>query len=105
MLYNSMVRWFNSRGQEGLQRVINWAQETTGCLLTPLDDITRSLCFSRVREILRDDSHPAQCLFSLLPLGRRYRSRASQPKRFKNSFYPWAVLNTTTITPCIHGNI
>uniref|UniRef100_A0A2D4KJI5 Alkylated DNA repair protein AlkB homologue 8 N-terminal domain-containing protein n=1 Tax=Micrurus paraensis TaxID=1970185 RepID=A0A2D4KJI5_9SAUR len=74
-----------------LQRGVSTAQNIVGCSLIPLDDIARARCLRRVRKILRDDSHPGQHFFTLLPLGRRYRSIASHTNRLKNSFYPWAV--------------
>ncbi|KAJ7345575.1 hypothetical protein JRQ81_001525, partial [Phrynocephalus forsythii] len=50
-----------------LQRVVNTAQNIMGCPLSPLDDIARDRCLRRARKIIRDDSHPGQHLFTLLP--------------------------------------
>ena len=77
--------------RKSLQRVVKTANDIMGCPLSPLDVITGDLCLRRARNILRDDSHPGQHLFNILPSGKRYRSMISRTNRLKNCFYLCAM--------------
>ncbi|KAI3371809.1 hypothetical protein L3Q82_024355 [Scortum barcoo] len=56
-----------------------------------IEDIYRKRCLKRAGKIIKDSSHPAHRLFTLLPSGKRYRSARTKTTRFLNSFFPTAV--------------
>lgn len=82
------------------QSVVKAAQRIIGCPLPSLSEIYNSRCLSRAKKILKDSTHPSFHLFSMLPSGRRYRSIRVRTNRFKNSFFPRAIItlnsNSTT---------
>ncbi|TWW59001.1 hypothetical protein D4764_06G0005310 [Takifugu flavidus] len=76
---------------KALQRVVKTAQRITRTTLPAIGDVQRKRCLHRARSILKDSSHPAHRLFSLLPSGRRYRTLRTRTSRLRNSFFPRAV--------------
>ena len=87
--------WYSSctmAQRKKLQRVINTAQEIVGCPLTTLEELYNSRRLKKTQSIIKDTSHPGHSLFELLPSGRRFRSIKSGTSRFRNSFYPTAVV-------------
>ncbi|KAI5085956.1 gastrula zinc finger protein XlCGF28.1-like, partial [Silurus meridionalis] len=77
--------------RKALQRVVKTAQHITGTPLPAMEDIQKKRCLRRARSILKDSSHPAHRLFTLLPSGRRFRCLRTRTSRLKNSFFPRAV--------------
>ncbi|KAI5619394.1 gastrula zinc finger protein XlCGF28.1-like [Silurus asotus] len=69
--------WYGSCSaaeRKALQRVVKTAQRITGTSLPAMKDIQKKRCLRRARSILKDSSHSAHRLFTLLPSGRRYSS-------------------------------
>ncbi|KAM9771026.1 uncharacterized protein ACBT44_011437 [Syngnathus typhle] len=56
-----------------------------------LKDIYTTHLTRKATTIVSDVSHPAHCLFELLPSGKRYRSLRSRTTRLSNSFILQAV--------------
>ena len=86
-LGHSCFRIYNAKHTH--QRVSNTAQKIkiTACSLPYLENIARSCYLRRANNILKDSSHPAHHLFTLLPSGRRYRSSRARTTRLKDSFF------------------
>ena len=95
LLTYAITVWYSScteAEKKRLQRVVRTAEKIIGCPLPSLLDIYNSRCLSRAQNIVKDTSHPGHHLFDLLPSGRRYRSLRSRTNRFRDSFYPRAVV-------------
>uniref|UniRef100_A0A1A8H0B6 Alkylated DNA repair protein AlkB homologue 8 N-terminal domain-containing protein n=1 Tax=Nothobranchius korthausae TaxID=1143690 RepID=A0A1A8H0B6_9TELE len=75
-----------------LQRVIHSAQRIIGCSLPSLEDLACPRYLSRAFNIIKDKFHPGNHLFQLLPSGRRYRSQRTRTNRFRDSFFPRAIV-------------
>ncbi|KAI3354714.1 hypothetical protein L3Q82_019205, partial [Scortum barcoo] len=71
--------------------LVKAAQRIAGAPLPSIEDIYRKRCLKRAGKIIKDSSHPAHRLFTLLPSGKRYRSARTKTTRFLNSFFPTAV--------------
>ncbi len=82
--------------RKGIQRIINTAQRIIGCPLPSLKHLYNSRCLSRAQNIEKDHSHPGSHFFKLLPSGRRYRCIKSRTNRFKDSFFPRAIITMNT---------
>ncbi|CAM4312390.1 unnamed protein product [Leuciscus chuanchicus] len=94
ILTNCITVWYGScsaSDRKALQRVVKAAQRIAGAPLPSIEDIYRKRCLRRAGKIIKDPSHPAHRLFTLLPSGRRYRSLRTKTTRYRNSFYPTAV--------------
>jgi hypothetical protein len=91
----SVTVWFSgasAREKDQLERIVRQASRIVGCELPPVASLYNSRLVKRVRGIVSDSSHPANHLFELLPSGKRFRSLKSRTSRFRNSFFPEAVL-------------
>uniref|UniRef100_A0A3Q3E0S3 Meis homeobox 2b n=1 Tax=Labrus bergylta TaxID=56723 RepID=A0A3Q3E0S3_9LABR len=100
ILTSSVSVWYGNcsvADRKALQRVVKTAQRITRCPLPAIEDVQRKRCLRRAHGILKDSSHPAHRLFTLLPSGRRFRSLRTRTSRLRNSFFPRAVslLNST----------
>uniref|UniRef100_A0A3Q3MEX0 Reverse transcriptase domain-containing protein n=1 Tax=Labrus bergylta TaxID=56723 RepID=A0A3Q3MEX0_9LABR len=103
ILTSSVSVWYGNcsvADRKALQRVVKTAQRITRCPLPAIEDVQRKRCLRRAHGILKDSSHPAHRLFTLLPSGRRFRSLRTRTSRLRNSFFPRAVslLNSTPRT-------
>jgi len=87
--------------------IVKTAQRVTGTPLPSIEEVQKKRCLRRARSILKDSSHPAHRLFSLLPSGRRFRSLRSRTSRLSNSFFHRAVtlLNSTPLWSSLHHSI
>ncbi|KAI4879859.1 hypothetical protein NFI96_004004 [Prochilodus magdalenae] len=77
ILTNCITAWYgccSATDRKALQRVVKAAQRITGTPLPAIEDIYRKRCLKRAGKIIKESSHPAHTLFTLLPSGRRYRS-------------------------------
>ncbi len=82
--------WYgNSSSQDckALQRVVRLAERISGSALPSLQDIYLR---SRAVKIIKDSNHPSNCLFTLLPSGKRFRSLMAKTERLR-SFFPQAI--------------
>ncbi|KAK2836723.1 hypothetical protein Q7C36_014592 [Tachysurus vachellii] len=79
------------QAQTLLRSVVKTAHQIIGIELPTLENIFKKHCLQRARGIIKDPSHPNHGLFTLLPLGRRYRCLRARTNRLKNSFFPVAV--------------
>ncbi len=91
--------WYgNSSSQDckALQRVVRLAERISGSALPSLQDIYLKRCRSRAVKIIKDSNHPGNCLFTLLPSDKRFRSLMAKTERLR-SFFPKAIrlLNST----------
>ena len=73
--------------KQALQQVVNSAQWIIGCRLPSLSTIYITRCMDRAASIMKDSTHPAHGLFTLLPSGRRLRSIQARTTRLRNTFY------------------
>ncbi len=86
--------WYgNSSSQDckALQRVVRLAERISGSALPSLQDIYLKRCRSRAVKIIKDSNHPGNCLFTLLPSGKRFRSLMAKTERLRRSFFPKAI--------------
>ncbi len=86
--------WYgNSSSQDckALQRVVRLAERISGSALPSLQDIYIKRCRSRAVKITKDSNHPGNCLFTLLPSGKRFRSLMAKTERLRRSFFPTAI--------------
>lgn len=56
-------------------------------------------CSTRAIKIIKDPTHPSNCLFSLLKSGRRFCSLVSRTERLRRSFFPQAIILLNTAIP------
>uniref|UniRef100_A0A9J8D8Q4 Alkylated DNA repair protein AlkB homologue 8 N-terminal domain-containing protein n=1 Tax=Cyprinus carpio carpio TaxID=630221 RepID=A0A9J8D8Q4_CYPCA len=84
------VWYVNSCSQDckALQRVVRLAERISGCVLPSLQDIYLKHCKSRAVKIIKDSNQPGNCLFILLPFGKRFRSLMAKTERLQRSFFP-----------------
>ncbi len=76
--------WYgNSSSQDckALQRVVRLAERISGSALPSLQDIYLKRCRSRAVKIIKDSNHPGNCLFTLLPSGKRFRCLMAKTER------------------------
>ncbi|XP_070180551.1 uncharacterized protein [Littorina saxatilis] len=96
----SVTVWFSgasARNKEELERIVRQASRIVGCELPSVASLYSSRLAKRVRGIVADSSHPAGHLFELLPSGKRFRALKSRTSRFRNSFFPEAVLAASMV--------
>ncbi len=80
--------WYgNSSSQDckGLQRVVHLAERISGSALPSLQDIYLKRCRSRAVKIIKDSNHPGNCLFTLLPSGKRFHCLMAKTERLRRS--------------------
>lgn len=78
------------------------AQKITSSQLPSLEDIYRTRCLSRARNVIKDSSHPNNHFFTLLPSGKHYQSLKRTPPDSWTIFIRapsknWALINRETI--------
>ncbi len=86
--------WYgNSSSQDckALQRVMHLAERISGSALPSLQDIYLKRCRGRAVKIIKDSNHPGNCLFTMLPSGKRFRSLMAKTERLRRSFFPQAI--------------
>ncbi len=84
--------WYgNSSSQDckALQRVVRLAERISGSALPSLQDIYLKRCKSRAVKSI--SNHPSNCLFTLLPSGKRFRCLMAKTERLRRSFFPQAI--------------
>uniref|UniRef100_A0AAZ1XEE6 Alkylated DNA repair protein AlkB homologue 8 N-terminal domain-containing protein n=1 Tax=Oreochromis aureus TaxID=47969 RepID=A0AAZ1XEE6_OREAU len=84
ILTNCITVWYgncSASDRKALQRIVKTAQRITGAPLPAIKDIYRKRCLKRAGKIIKDPSHPAHGVFTLLPSGRRYRSLRTKTTR------------------------
>ncbi|KAF0025100.1 hypothetical protein F2P81_021981 [Scophthalmus maximus] len=94
VLTSCLSVWYGScsaADQKALQRVVRTAEKIIRSPQSAIQDLHASRCRKRSTNIIKDPTHPAHKLFTLLPSGKRYRSMRSKTTRFKNSFFPQAI--------------
>lgn len=77
--------------RKALQRIVRTAERIIGVPLPSLQDLYTTRLTRKAITIVKDTSHPAHSLFSLLPSRKRYRSLRSRTTRLTNSFVHQAV--------------
>ncbi len=75
------------------------ASNSTGTDLAQLYDIFITRRIREAQSIIKDTSHPAHTLFSLLPSGKHYRSIKSRTTHFRDSVFPQVVRIMNSNTP------
>ncbi len=86
--------WYgNGSNQDckALQTVVRLSERISGLVLPSLHDIYLKRCKSRAVKIIKDSNHPGNCLFILLPFGKRFRSMMAKTERLRRSFFPHAI--------------
>ncbi len=94
--------WYgNSSNQDckALQRVVRLSERISGSALPSLQDIYLKRCRSRAVKIIKDSNHPGNCLFTLLPSGKRFRSLMAKTERLRRSFFLQAIRLLTQTQP------
>ncbi|KAI3356766.1 hypothetical protein L3Q82_003444 [Scortum barcoo] len=103
ILTSCITVWYGScsaADRKALQRVVKAAQRIAGAPLPSIEDIYRKRCLKRAGKIIKDSSHPAHRLFTLLPSGKRYRSA-----RTKTTSYKRNVHNLYFKKPWVNGEV
>ncbi len=72
-------------------RVVRLAERISGSALPSLQDIYLKRCKSRAVKIIKDSNHPSNCLFTLLPSGKRFRCLMAKTERLRRSFFHQAI--------------
>ena len=94
ILTHSIITWFPAaaaKDQAKLQRVIKSAERVIGTPLPSLKSLHDTRALKRASKIIADPTHPGNCLFSILPSGRRLRVPRTRTTRHRLSFFPTAV--------------
>ncbi len=76
---------------QGLAESVRLAERISGSALPSLQDIYLKRCRSRAVKIIKDSNHPGNCLFTLLPSGKRFRCLMAKTERLRRSFFPQAI--------------
>ena len=87
--------WFKgttSGEKTQLEQIVRHASRIVGDELSSVARLYNVRLRSRARKIIADPSHPTNYLFELLPSGRRYKAIKARTHRFRNSFFPEAIL-------------
>ena len=94
------------KNRKTLQRVVNTAKKIIGVPLPSLQDIYTARLTRKALMIIKDTSHPAHKLFSLLPSGKRYRRLRSRTTRLASSTMHQAIkiLNTQPTLPSLSAS-
>ena len=93
ILTSSITVWYGRATQKdikSLTNVITQAEKIMCVELPSLETIYKKRLNRKASLILKDESHPANKYFELLPSGRRYRHFKGN-KRFLDSTYPQTV--------------
>ena len=93
VLTRSITVWFGAACKKDIKRlssVVRSAERIIGTSLPSLESIFNDRTQNRTAAILKEQSHPANYIFTFLRSGRRLRTFYGN-KRFTNSFYPTAV--------------
>ena len=92
----SITVWYSGTSESArnqLERIVKTASNITGYSLPSVYSLFQTRSTKKVKNILSDESHPANHIFKLLPSGRRFQALKTRTSRFRNSFFPEAVLN------------
>ena len=87
----SITVWFDSASQQDklhLQRIVNTASKIIGRELPSIESLYHVRALRKIRNSVRDPSHPANHLFESLPSGKRMRTLKGRTNRFLKSFFP-----------------
>ncbi len=76
---------------QGLAESCALAERISGSALPLLQDIYLKRCRSRAVKIIKDSNHPGNCLFTMLPSGKRFHSLMAKTERLRKSFFPQAI--------------
>ena len=85
--------------RKALQRIVNTAEKIIKAPLPSLQDIYTTRLTRKALTIVRDETHPAHNLISLLPSGKRYRSLRSKTTRLSNSFVHQSIRMLNSLLP------
>ena len=94
ILTRSLSVWYScclAADEKALQRVVKTAEKITRSAQPSIRELYPSPCCKRATSIIKDPSHPAHKLFTLLPSGRRYHSIRCRTTRLSNSVSPQAI--------------
>ena len=78
ILTGFITAWYgncSASDRKALQSVVHTAQHITGAKLPAIQDLYSRQCQRKALKMVKDSSHPSHRLFSLLPHGKRYRSK------------------------------
>ncbi len=76
--------------QTGIKYPMSTVKYTAGSLML-CSQFYLKRCRSRAVKIIKDSNHPGNCLFTLLPSGKRFRSLIAKTERLRRSFFPKAI--------------
>ncbi|KAI5109029.1 gastrula zinc finger protein XlCGF28.1-like [Silurus meridionalis] len=108
VLTGSITSWFGNsimQDRRALQRVVQSAKLTIHTEIPDLQDIYSTRCRTRARKIVKDLSHPNNGLFSLLRLGKRFRSLKANTDRMRRSFFPQAIRSLDLFLHLHHSSL
>ena len=96
ILTQSITVWFghtSAADRKRLGRVIKYASRIIGheAELATIEELYHRRVIKRSKAIIKDEHHPANSLFRLMPHNKRYASIATKTNRFLESFFPTAV--------------
>jgi hypothetical protein len=77
--------------RKGMDRVQRRARRIMGSDITPWRTTANARTLTLAKKIIRDDDHPLQKHFELLPSGRRLRQLKIRTSRFKGTFIPSSI--------------
>ncbi|KAK1788757.1 hypothetical protein P4O66_002568 [Electrophorus voltai] len=90
----NITAWFGNstkQDRQALQKVVRSAERITHTELSELQIIYYKWCRTKARWIVKDPTHPNNRLFSLLRLGKCFRSLKTNTERLRSSFFPQAI--------------
>lgn len=92
----SISVWYSGASEKEkaqLDRIVRQASRIVGCDLPSIASLYNTRLIRRANSIIGDTTHPANPLFELLPSGKRFRALKTRTSRFRNSFFPEAILS------------
>jgi hypothetical protein len=97
----SITVWFaraDVKHKQLLQRIANTATKIIGCEVPSIESIYESRALKKCQSIFRDPTHPANCLFRVLPSGRRLGALKCTTTRSRKSFYVDSVIKFSDVS-------
>ena len=86
----SITSWYGAlteRDKATLNKLVFTSSKIIGSPLDSLDAIYKKRSDKKIRTILSNTDHPANCLLVPLPSGKRFQSLKARTNRFRDSFY------------------
>ena len=74
-----------------MDRIVRLASKTIGTTLPRMDELYEIYMMKKIRDILKDTSHPLHEFYHVAQSGCRYIYERTRTNRYRNTFLPTSV--------------